>query len=257
MGKLKGKIAIVTGGASGIGREICRQFADEECAALAIFDIDENGAKETVSMIGGGSRCFAYKVDIGNLANVQAAVEQFVSDAGAAPDILVNNVGWDLPALFLDTTPDFWQQIIHVNLLGVFNMCWVVLKLMVGKGKGGRVVNIASDAGRLGAGHEAVYSACKGGVVTFTKALAREHSRHNILVNTVSPGSTNTAGYRNVKFRTDDPDNFEQKMIRQTPLRRLGEPQEVAKMVTFLASDDASFVQGQTISVSGGLTMVG
>jgi 2-hydroxycyclohexanecarboxyl-CoA dehydrogenase len=127
----------------------------------------------------------------------------------------------------------------------------------VEKGIGGRVINVASDAGRLGAGHEAVYSACKGGVITFTKALAREHSRHNILVNTVSPGSTNTAGYRNVKFKTDDPDRFEQKMIRQTPLRRLGEPEECAKVITFLASDDASFVQGQTISVSGGLTMVG
>ena len=258
MGKLTGKRAIVTGGGSGIGRAICRQFSEEGCGSLAIFDINVETAEETRALIGDGdTRCFAYKVDIASLSDVQSAVDQFVADRGGAPDILVNNVGWDLPYLFLDTTPDFWRKLVDINLMGVFNMCWVVLKLMVAAGGGGRVVNIASDAGRLGAGHEAVYSACKGGVITFTKALAREHARHNILVNTVSPGSTNTAGYRNVKDNTDDPEKFEQKLIRQTPLRRLGEPEECAKVVTFLASEDASFVHGQTISVSGGLTMVG
>jgi 2-hydroxycyclohexanecarboxyl-CoA dehydrogenase len=258
MTRLTGKRAIVTGGASGIGRAICQQFAAQGCDAVGIFDVDEAGALETIKLIGETStRCNAYKVDIADYANVKTGVASFVEDAGGAPDILVNNVGWDLPILFLDTEPDFWDKLIGINLLGPINMCHVVLRLMVDAGRGGRVINIASDAGRLGAGHEAVYSACKGGVITFTKSLAREHARHNILCNVVSPGSTNTAGYRNVKDKTENPDLFEQKMVRQTPLRRLGEPEECAAMVTFLASDEASFIHGQTISVSGGLTMLG
>lgn len=258
MGRLNGKIAIVTGGSSGIGREICRQFADEGCAALAIFDIDEKGAQETIALIGdGGTKVFAYKVDVGDLPNVEAATAQFVTDAGDSPDILVNNVGWDQAHWFLDTTPDFWDKLIHINFKGVLNTCWVAVKLMVAAKRGGRVINVASDAGRLGAAHEAVYSGCKGGVITFTKALAREHSRDNILCNVVSPGATRTAGYDNVKFSRDDPDDFDRKNVRQIPLRRIGEPGEVAAMITFLASDDASYVQGQIISVSGGLTMVG
>lgn len=258
MSNLTGKIAIVTGGGSGIGREICLQFADKGCAAIAIFDIDTKGADETRALIGdGGANVFVYKVDVGDLPGVQAATDQFVKDAGAAPDILVNNVGWDLPAWFVDTTPDFWDKLIHVNFKGVLNTCWVALKLMIEKGQGGRIINVASDAGRLGAGHEAVYSGCKGGVITFTKALAREHSRHNILCNVVSPGATRTAGYENVKQNTADPDRFEEKNVRQIPLRRIGEPGEVAAVITFLASDEASYVQGQIISVSGGLTMVG
>lgn len=258
MGKLSGKIAIVTGGASGIGREICRQFADEDCSALAIFDVNQAGAQETVSLIGKtATRCFTYKVDVGDLTNVEAAVKQFVSEAGKSPDVLVNNVGWDLPFLFIESQPEFWDKLIHVNYKGTLNTCWVVLKLMVQAGRGGRVINFASDAGRLGAGHEAVYSGCKAAVIGFTKAIAREHSKHNILCNVVSPGATRTAGYDNVKFKRDDPDKFEEKNVRQIPLRRIGEPGEVARMVTFFASDDASYIQGQTISVSGGVTMLG
>ena len=258
MSKLQGKVAIVTGGAAGIGREICRQFAEEGCKALAIFDLNEEGAKETISLIGpGGTKCFAYKVDVGDLANVESAVKQFTDDAASSPDILVNNVGWDLPFLFIETDPAFWDKLIHINYKGTLNTCWVVLKLMVGAARGGRIINFASDAGRLGAGHEAVYSGCKAAVIGFTKAIAREHSRHNILCNVVSPGATRTAGYENVKSNRDDPEKFEEKNVRQIPLRRIGEPGEVAKMVTFFASDDASYIQGQTISVSGGVTMLG
>jgi 2-hydroxycyclohexanecarboxyl-CoA dehydrogenase len=258
MGKLSGKVAIVTGGSSGIGREICRQFAEEGCSAVAIFDVDEKGAQQTISLIGESStRCFAYKVDVGDLANVESAVRQFTLDAGNSPDILVNNVGWDLPFLFIESDPAFWDKLIHVNYKGTLNTCWVVLKLMVEAARGGRIINFASDAGRLGAGHEAVYSGCKAAVIGFTKAIAREHSRHNILCNVVSPGATRTAGYDNVKFKRDDPEKFEEKNVRQIPLRRIGEPGEVARMVTFFASDDASYIQGQTISVSGGVTMLG
>lgn len=258
MGRLNGKIAIVTGGSSGIGREICRQFAAEGCAALAIFDLNEEGGRETVALIGDtATKVFVYQVDVGNLASVQAAVEQFGKDAGDSPDVLVNNVGWDQAHWFLDTTPDFWDKLINVNYTGVLNTCWTVMKLMVAAKRGGRVINVASDAGRLGAAHEAVYSGCKGGVITFTKAIAREHSRDNILCNVVSPGATRTAGYDNVKYSRPDPERFDDKNVRQIPLRRIGEPGEVAAMITFLASDDASYVQGQIISVSGGLTMVG
>jgi len=258
MGKLAGKIAIVTGGGSGIGREICKQFAEEGCVALAIFDINPEGALETINIIGDGTtKVFAYKVDVGDTANVQDAVAQFVAEAGGSPDILVNNVGWDLASLFLDTQPEFWDKLYHVNYRGVLNTCWLVVKLMVEAGRGGRVINVASDAGRLGAANEAVYSGCKGAVITFTKALASEHSRHNILCNVVSPGATRTAGYDNVKYSRPDPEKFDGKNEKQIPLRRIGEPAEVARMITFLATDDASYVQGQIISVSGGLTMVG
>lgn len=258
MGKLSGKVAIVTGGASGIGREICRQFAEEDCRALAIFDVDEAGAQQTVSMTSeSNTACHVYKVDVGDLAMVEAAVRQFTADIGDSPDILVNNVGWDQPFLFIDSDPALWDKLIHINYKGTLNTCWVVLKLMAAAGRGGRIINFASDAGRLGAGHEAVYSGCKAAVIGFTKAIAREHSRHNILCNVVSPGATRTAGYDNVKFKREDPDKFDEKNVRQIPLRRIGEPGEVAKMVTFFASDDASYVQGQTISVSGGVTMLG
>jgi len=257
-GRLEGKVAIVTGGSSGIGRCIVEKFAKEGCAAVGIFDIDEPGAKETISLIGKTStKLFSYKVDVASYENCKAATESFLKDAGVAPTILVNNVGWDLPNWFMDTEPSFWRKIVDINLIGVYNMCHVVLKHMIPLNKGGRVINVASDAGRLGAGHEAVYSGAKAGAMGFTKALAREMARHNILVNTVSPGSTNTAGYRNVKDKTVDPARFEQKMIQQTPLRRLGEPMEVANMIAFLASDEASWIDGQTISASGGLTMVG
>jgi 2-hydroxycyclohexanecarboxyl-CoA dehydrogenase len=258
MGKLAGKIAIVTGGGSGIGREICKQFAEEGCAALAIFDINLAGAEETKTIIGdGATKIYVYNVDVGAMADVQKATDQFVTDTGNSPDILVNNVGWDLASLFVDTKPEFWDKLIHINYKGVLNTCWVTLKLMVAANRGGRIINVASDAGRLGAANEAVYSGCKGAVITFTKALAREHSRHNILCNVVSPGATRTAGYDNVKYSREDPEHFDAKNERQIPLRRIGEPSEVARMITFLATDDASYVQGQIISVSGGLTMVG
>lgn len=258
MGKLDGKIAIVTGGSSGIGREICRQFAQEGCSALAIFDIDAAGAAETIAMFESAEiKAFHYQVDVGSITDVQAAVDQFARDAGDSPDILVNNVGWDQAHWFLDTEPEFWDKLIHINFKGVLNTCWTVLKLMVPAKRGGRIINVASDAGRLGAAHEVVYSGCKGGVITFTKALAREHSRDNILCNVVSPGATRTAGYDNVKYSRPDPERFDEKNERQIPLRRIGEPGEVAAMITFLATDDASYVQGQIISVSGGLTMVG
>jgi 2-hydroxycyclohexanecarboxyl-CoA dehydrogenase len=258
MGRLEGKIAIVTGGSSGIGREICRQFAEEGCAALAIFDVDAAGAAETIGMLDSSrTKAFHYQVDVGSIADVQAAVDTFAKDAGDSPDILVNNVGWDQAYWFLESQPEFWDKLIHINFKGVLNTCWTVLKLMVAAKRGGRIINVASDAGRLGAAHEAVYSGCKGGVITFTKALAREHSRDNILCNVVSPGATRTAGYDNVKYSRPDPERFDEKNERQIPLRRIGEPGEVAAMITFLATDAASYVQGQVISVSGGLTMVG
>ncbi|WDS36948.1 SDR family oxidoreductase [Pseudoxanthomonas sp.] len=258
MNTLIGKKAIVTGGGSGIGRQICLQFAEEGCDALAIYDINEDTANETAQMIAANSktRCFVYRVDISSFSDVETATAAFVESSGGAPDILVNNVGWDVPAPFLETDPAFWKKIVDINLIGVFNMHSVVLRLMVDNG-GGKVINIASDAGRLGAALEAVYSACKGGVITFTKSIAREMARHNILINTVSPGATNTAGYEHVRGLAPDADKFEKALLKLTPMKRLGEPAECARLVTFLASDHASFILGQTISVSGGLTMVG
>ncbi len=178
---LEGRTAVVTGAASGIGRAIAMRLA-EEGVRTVIFDIDEAGAKATADAAGGNVS--AQHCDITDLSSVQEAVEATEKDV-APIDFLVNNAGWDLPTSFLDSDPDFWAKVIGINLMGPIHMHHTVLNRMAERGAG-RVVNIASDAGRVGSSGEAVYSACKGGVIAFTKTLAREVSRRNITLNTVS-----------------------------------------------------------------------
>ena len=170
--------------------------------------------------------------------------------------MLVNNAGWDKAAPFLASTPDLWKKLIDINLYGPINMHYAVLPRMVEK-KRGRVVNIASDAGRVGSSGESVYSACKGGIIAFTKTLAREHARHNIQLNTVCPGPTDTPLLRSFAAEGEAGTKLIEGLTRAIPMKRLGQPTDYPGIVAFLASDDAAFITGQTISVSGGLTMNG
>jgi len=248
---LDGKRAIVTGGGAGIGRAICRRLGEEGCV-VAIFDIDADGAAQTASLIadaGGGAS--AYTVDIADYDAVAAAVAAFQAAQGPV-DILVNNAGWDKAYRFLDTDRPFWDKVIAINLYGPLNLCHVVLKGMAERGSG-RVVNISSDAGRVGSSGEAVYSACKGGIIAFAKTLARELSRSGITINTVCPGPTDTQLLKNV----DASGKLAAALERAIPMRRLAQPEDYPGMVAFLVSDDAAYITGQTISVSGGLTMAG
>lgn len=250
---LTGKHAIVTGGGSGIGRAICLRFA-EEGARVAIFDIDEAGAAETLRLIeAAGGRASVHGVDIADRAAVDRAVAAVEYDAPV--DVLVNNAGWDVAQPFLDTDPAFWRKVVDINLYGPLNMHHAVLPGMVRQGRG-RVVNIASDAARVGSSGEAVYSACKGGIVAFTKTLARELAGKGVQLNAVCPGPTDTPLLAGIA-EGEAGERLVEGLKRAIPMRRLGEAGDYPGIVCFLASDDAGFITGQTISVSGGLTMAG
>ncbi len=253
---LKGKVAIVTGGGSGIGRAICLRLA-EEGAIVGVFDMNPGGATETAAQIAklGQKPAFAEVVDIVDLDGVQKAVARFSQAAGPV-DILINNAGWDRLVPFLKTDQAFWKKVIDINLYGPLNMHFAVLPGMTER-KSGKVVNIASDAGRVGSSGEAVYSACKGGMIAFTKTMARELARSNIQVNCVCPGPTDTPLFANVAGADDTGKKIAEALKSAIPMRRLGQPADYPGIVTFLSSDDANFITGQTISVSGGLTMHG
>jgi 2-hydroxycyclohexanecarboxyl-CoA dehydrogenase len=249
---LKGKAAIVTGGAGGIGRAICLRLAEEGCA-VAVFDKNGEAARAVAEEAGGSAS--AHAVDITNLAAVTAAVASFEAKAGPT-SILVNNAGWDRFAYFLDTEPPLWEQIIAVNLRGPLNLHHAVLHGMQQR-RSGRVVNIASDAGRVGSSMEAVYSACKGGIIAFTKTMAREMARSNVTLNAVCPGPTETPLLAAMAGDGEQGNRIYEGLRRAIPLKRLGQPEDLPGIVAFLASDDAAFITGQVISVSGGLTMSG
>lgn len=249
---LKGKSAIVTGGAGGIGSAICRRLA-EEGARVGIFDLNEAAAAKVAAEIGHGAS--GHTCDITDHAGVGQAVAAFEAKGGPT-DILVNNAGWDKFAYFLDTDPALWEKIIAINLRGPLNLHHWVLKGMQQR-RSGRVVNIASDAGRVGSSMEAVYSACKGGIISFSKTVAREMARSNVTVNCVCPGPTETPLLAAFFGEGEQGQKAADAMRRGVPLKRLGRPDDLPGVVAFLSSDDAAFITGQTISVSGGLTMAG
>ena len=230
---LNGKTAIVTGGAAGIGAAIVERFR-QEGTKVVIFDL--NGDP---------------KVDITDYE----AVKKAVADAGPV-DILVNNAGWDMFKPFLKTDPEFWRKIISINLVGAMNLLHCVLPGMVARG-GGKVVSVASDAGRVGSSGEAVYSACKGGIIALTKTLARELASKGVRLNTVCPGLTETNMLTEFMKGAGNPDKLAEAYRRAIPIGRLGKPEDIPGAILFLASDDAEFITGQTLSVSGGLTMHG
>lgn len=250
----KNKVAVVTGGGQGIGRAIALRLA-QEGYDLAIFDLKPEAAAETVKDCEAtGVRVKCYGLDVADQAAVDAAVAATEDELGPIW-VLVNNAGWDKPAMFLQTDADLWDRIIAINLRGPLNTHKAVCSRMAAR-KGGRVINIASDAARVGTSTEAVYSACKGGVIAFTKSMARELARSNVLLNAVCPGPTNTPMMASVLGTGEDAVKWKDAMVRGIPLKRMGEPEDYAGIVAFLASEDANFITGQTISVSGGMNMI-
>jgi 2-hydroxycyclohexanecarboxyl-CoA dehydrogenase len=248
---LEGAPVLLTGGASGIGRAIALRLG-EEGARVGILDLDARGGEAVAQVIrGAGGSAWSAGVDITDLAAVERAVADFTAAADAVRG-LVNCAGWDVAANFLDTQPDFWRKLIDINLVGVLNVTRAVLSRMVAHGAG-RIVTIASDAGRVGSSGEAVYAACKGGVIAFSKSVAREMAAAGITLNVVSPGPTDTPLFA----RFDASGRLAKSLERAIPMRRLGRPDDFPGLVAFLLSDDAGFITGQTISVSGGLTMHG
>lgn len=253
---LKGKVVVVTGGAGGIGAATCLRFADAG-ARVVVADISADAAAQVVAAIRAtGAEATAMIVNLVDYDATAAAVAQIEADFGPV-EILVNNAGWDLFVPFLKSEPDFWSKIIDINLRTMLNITKPVLASMVARGAGGRVVSIGSDAGRGGSSGESVYAACKAGVIAFMKTLAREHSRHGVTFNTVCPGVTETGMLENFMEAAGDKEKLRVAFAKAVPMGRLGRPEDLPGAILFLSSDDAAFITGQVISVSGGLTMHG
>ncbi|MEM5403459.1 2-hydroxycyclohexanecarboxyl-CoA dehydrogenase [Paraburkholderia unamae] len=255
MRKLEGKPVVVTGGGGGIGGATCRRFAAEG-ARVAVLDLSLDAALKVVDEIHEqGGQALALRCDITNRAEVETALEQAQAQLGPV-DVLVNNAGWDVFRPFTKTEPAQWDKLIAINLTGALHMHHAVLPGMVER-KRGRIVNIASDAARVGSSGEAVYAACKGGLVAFSKTIAREHARHGITVNVVCPGPTDTALFAEYKEGAGNPEKLLEAFQRSIPLGRIGQPDDLPGAIVFFASDDANYITGQVLSVSGGLTMAG
>jgi 2-hydroxycyclohexanecarboxyl-CoA dehydrogenase len=220
---------------------------------VAIFDLSAEAGAATAALAPANSIA-TYVVDVGDYEAVASAVAKVEAELGPIW-ALVNNAGWDKPLPFLKTQRDLWDKIIRINLYGPLNTHHVVAPLMAGRGEG-RIINIASDAARVGTSNEAVYSACKGGLISFTKSIARELASKGVLLNAVCPGPTNTPMMAAVLGEGEQALKWKDAMVRGIPLKRMGEPEDYSGMVAFLASDDGAFLTGQTISVSGGMNMI-
>jgi 2-hydroxycyclohexanecarboxyl-CoA dehydrogenase len=252
---LVGRTVIVTGGGSGIGRGIALRLGFERMA-VGILDINLEAAlavAEEITKAGGSAH--AVRCDITDHTGVQVAVAAVEAVQGAT-QVLVNNAGWDMTIPFVKTKPDFWKKVVDLNFYGPLNVTHAIAGGMAERGFG-RIIFIASDAGRVGSSGEAVYSGCKGGTIAFAKTLARELARKGVLVNTVCPGPTNTPAMAALVGTDENGKKIMDAMVRAVPLGRIGEPEDYGGLIAYLASDDGAFVTGQTISVSGGLTMHG
>ena len=251
---LTDKVAIVTGGGRGIGRGISHVLA-QKGAMVAIADLlMDEAVKTAVEMEKRGGKAMAIQTDVADLRSVEAMIGK-VHEAYGPVDVLVNNAGWDKMIPFAQTTPDLWEKIIAVNYKGVLNCVYAILNDMTSRGRG-KIISIGSDAGRVGSSGEAVYSGTKGAVIAFSKTMARELARHKINVNVVCPGPTETPLVEEMKQESELNRKIFGGMEKIIPLRRMGKPEDVAYAVAFLASDEAGFITGQVLSVSGGLTMV-
>ena len=239
------RTVLVTGGGGAIGAAICRRFA-RDGARVLVADISKDNAERVAAEVKGEALVF----DIADYGAAKAAL-------GSHPvDILVNNAGWDRFQNFVDTKPQEWEKLFDINLRGPLNMHHIVLPGMLQRGRG-RIVNISSDAARVGSSGEGVYSACKGGIIAFSKTVAREVARKGITVNVVCPGPTDTPILRGFLGEGEAGQKVYDALVRAIPMKRVGQPEDIPGIVAFLASDEAGFITGQVISVSGGLTMAG
>jgi 2-hydroxycyclohexanecarboxyl-CoA dehydrogenase len=250
------RVAVVTGGASGIGRGVCRVLAAQG-RTVVVADVNLAGAEHTAAALRDeGAAALACDLDVTDAVRVRDAMAAVASDLGPV-SILVNAAGWDDFVAFVDTDEDFWYRILEINYLGVLRTCHAVVPQMTELGWG-RVVNIGSDAARVGSSLESVYAGAKGAVVAFTKSLAREVARHGVTANVVCPGPTDTPMIRGMAERmgAEAGATFVRSLERAIPLRRLAEPDEIATAVGWFTAEDAGYITGQTLSVSGGLTMI-
>lgn len=245
---LTGQLAVVTGAGSGIGRAVALTLHEAGATVIAA-DQNVEGARETVASLD-GQRAEARHVDVVEADSVLALRDNVVDEHGT-PQVVVNAAGWDRVERFMDTDIELWRRVIDVNYLGPVQVCRAFLEPLIEADSGGRIVNIGSDAGRVGSSGESVYAGAKGGVIAFTKSLAREVARYRINVNCVCPGPTDTPLFQ------AQPERMREALVHAIPFRRLAQPQEVADAVLFFSSSRAAFVTGQVLSVSGGLTMAG
>ncbi|MFJ8067158.1 SDR family NAD(P)-dependent oxidoreductase [Psychrobacillus sp. NPDC096426] len=245
------KVAFITGAGRGIGRQIALTLAAKNITTI-VSDVNDANANETVSLIEqAGGEAIAVYCDVTKLSSVEEAVQEAVSKLGRI-DILVNNAGWDKIEPFLKSEPSTWEAILNINLLGQIHTCKTILPLMIENGYG-KIVNISSDSGRVGSSGEAVYSAAKGGVIAFTKTLAREMARHKINVNSIAPGPADTPLFKEIGEYNA---GIAEALIKAIPFRRLAQPEDIANAVAFLSSEEANYITGQVLSVNGGLAMV-
>lgn len=246
------RVALVTGGAGAIGAAVCRDLAIDGCV-VAVADLDEASAKAVADgLVGDGH--IGVSMDVSEPDIVRDAVAAVTAALGPI-DVLANVAGWDRFVAFVDTEPDFWERVIAINYRGVLNAVHAVLPSMIERGAGA-VVSVASDAARVGSSLESVYAGAKGAVVAFSKSVAREVARNGITVNVVCPGPTDTPMIRSMAAAMGQGESFIDALIRAVPMRRLAKPGDIAHAVVFLTSPRASYITGQTLSVSGGLTMV-
>jgi 2-hydroxycyclohexanecarboxyl-CoA dehydrogenase len=250
---MSNRVALVTGGAQGIGKGIATTLG-EQGFRVAVADLNLGAAEETAKEISAaGGDAIAVQVDVTSRDSVQSAVAEIEGSLGPI-EVVVNNAGWDDFMPFVKTDEEFWDRILDINFKGALRVIHAVVPGMIERGFG-RVINIGSDAGRVGSSLEAVYSGAKGGIIAFTKTLAREVATKGVTANTVCPGPTDTPALRKFAEGSGDAEKVIGGMTRAVPMKRLGTPSDVGPAVAFFASDGAGFVTGQTLSVSGGLTM--
>jgi 2-hydroxycyclohexanecarboxyl-CoA dehydrogenase len=248
---VSGRVALVTGGGGGIGTAIAMALAADG-HVVAVADLRLEAARETTERVAAaGGRAAAFEIDVSDGGTVARAIADASRELGPV-EILVNNAGWDELRPFVETDEAFWERVIAINFKGCLHTTRALLPGMIERGFG-RIVNVASDAGRVGSSMESVYAGAKGGVIAFTKTIAREAARAGVTANAVCPGPTRTPLLE--EMTAEGGEKLVDALVRAIPMRRLGEPEDVAAAAAFFASDRAGFITGQTLSVSGGLTM--